>query len=741
MSAAVETQSGDHVKASDVKQRLILSRGDPSTLLLWPPNLFAFTSYILHLSGAYQLVVSPPPKEDNQPDLYHWPPKESLLQTLLDHFESISRKNLARAPWQLVHELKDELKFIPDGLLLINDRTSDQYNAWTYLVRKSALEWRQEFDRMENEAPEVWEGYRDGLTDQSPPLEPSRSVVAVPPLLRACWEVFCDIYYPVSDDDDHPAKDITTLLCNGAQPSTTVPRKDAWLAAVSLLTMHAIADDASVGWGILATKEMPVDFPRLDEVAELMVAYRKGGEAWENACNSLTAQERIDRKTNPRRDTHQTVRDSPAQRFAFKHLEECGTVATIGSRRARILPKRHNPDVGITLRSVSSNLAFHFSPIEVNWKRDEVSALAGKLGKLPDDGKRVVRDFTMLLLPFPMHIHTKDFVPVEEEAAHKAIDSRHKYGLFKYAPDPKRRGPVVDEIIRVIERAREEEETVDVIVLPELALNVKEYDGLMEFLTKDDRKSQDGKGVSVFIAGVSKDLHPEEGGFDRNNTVCYGYRTENGFKRWEQFKHHRWQLNKSQIEQYGLSRNLGVDTKWWEAINIERRHVSFVNIGDGITLCPLICEDLARQDPIADLIRQVGPSLVVTILMDGPQHKDRWSSRYAAILSEDPGSAVLALTSFGMVRRWSTRFGRMSRVVALWSDKEGSREIELESDALGILLTLKVESECEVIADGRLEMCPTSKIMLMDVIQVQPPSTFSKDEASANARSSSSATS
>src|SRR5687768_17746605 len=37
----------------------------------------------------------------------------------------------------------------------------------------------------------------------------------------------------------------------------------------------------------------------------------------------------------------------------------------------------------------------------------------------------------------------------------------------------------------------------------------------------------------------------------------------------------------------------------------------------------LICEDLARQDPIAELVRHVGPTLVVTILMDGPQLKNR----------------------------------------------------------------------------------------------------------------------
>jgi hypothetical protein len=34
--------------------------------LLWPPDLFAFTSLILSITGAYHLVVSPPRKNDGE---------------------------------------------------------------------------------------------------------------------------------------------------------------------------------------------------------------------------------------------------------------------------------------------------------------------------------------------------------------------------------------------------------------------------------------------------------------------------------------------------------------------------------------------------------------------------------------------------------------------------------------------------------------------------------------------------
>jgi hypothetical protein len=66
----------------------------------------------------------------------------------------------------------------------------------------------------------------------------------------------------------------------------------------------------------------------------------------------------------------------------------------------------------------------------------------------------------------------------------------------------------------------------------------------------------------------------------------------------------------------------------------------------------LICADLARQDPAADLIRAVGPNLLIALLMDGPQLSHRWPARYAAVPAEDPGTSVQTLTSLGMAERF-----------------------------------------------------------------------------------------
>jgi hypothetical protein len=189
-----------------------------------------------------------------------------------------------------------------------------------------------------------------------------------------------------------------------------------------------------------------------------------------------------------------------------------------------------------------------------------------------------------------------------------------------------------------------------------------------------------------------------------------------------QYKHHRWKVDRFQIENYSLGYVLSPSVKWWESIRIRQRKVTFINVGHELTICPLICEDLARQDPIADLIRTVGPSLVITILMDGPQTKERWSARYASVLSEDPGSAVITLTSAGMVDRWRRPKFNTPRYVALWNDGQGAeREIELEEDSVGVLLSLSVFGAKERSADGREESYDTNRVILGGVHQVRLP--------------------
>jgi hypothetical protein len=136
-------------------------------------------------------------------------------------------------------------------------------------------------------------------------------------------------------------------------------------------------------------------------------------------------------------------------------------------------------------------------------------------------------------------------------------------------------------------------------------------------------------------------------------------------------------------------------------MRVPRRAIEFVEVAE-LTLVSLVCEDLAQNDQIASLMRSVGPTVVLAALLDGPQLTSRWAARYASGLADDPGSAVLTLTSFGMVQRSRPHTREASRVVALWKDPaSGVREIPLEAGAQGVLLTVCMDRATRRCADGR----------------------------------------
>ena len=137
-----------------------------------------------------------------------------------------------------------------------------------------------------------------------------------------------------------------------------------------------------------------------------------------------------------------------------------------------------------------------------------------------------------------------------------------------------------------------------------------------------------------------------------------------------------------------------------------------------MTTAPLVCEDLARLDEVADLVRRIGPDLVVALLLDGPQLATRWPCRYASVIADDPGSAVLTLTPFGMAVRSRPPGMRRSRVVAHWNDAEaGPREIELARGAAAVLLSASVRSARRWTADGRCHE-DVPRLVLTDVRQM-----------------------
>ena len=164
---------------------------------------------------------------------------------------------------------------------------------------------------------------------------------------------------------------------------------------------------------------------------------------------------------------------------------------------------------------------------------------------------------------------------------------------------------------------------------------------------------------------------------------------------------------RNQVLQYRLGGRLPASHDCWERAYIGPRDINFVTLGSWLTTCVLICEDLARQEPVGEVIRAVGPNLVFALLMDGPQLRSRWSSRYASVLAEDPGSSVLALTSLGMSRRSRPREDAVadrSRTIALWRDAfYGDQEISLEPGHDACVLSLVCKTGQEFSIDGRVD--------------------------------------
>src|SRR5262249_14940005 len=155
-----------------------------------------------------------------------------------------------------------------------------------------------------------------------------------------------------------------------------------------------------------------------------------------------------------------------------------------------------------------------------------------------------------------------------------------------------------------------------------------------------------------------------------------------------QNKHHRWVLDEHQIFQYHLGGALHPQVRWWEAMDVPRRSLQFVELGEDITIASLICEDLGQIDDVAEVIRSVGPTAVVAPLLDGPQLTSRWAARYASVLADDPGTAVCTLSSFGMVHRSRPPGRECPRRFSLWKDPaRGTREIALEPGAQGVVIT------------------------------------------------------
>ncbi len=258
----------------------------------------------------------------------------------------------------------------------------------------------------------------------------------------------------------------------------------------------------------------------------------------------------------------------------------------------------------------------------------------------------------------------------------------------------------MDHVRDVFIRARRQRPEVNAVLLPEMALTPIEFFQLEKLIVEEHR--------CVLISGVGTRQTESE---RCRNEVHFSVPNYGSLK---QAKHHRWKLDRSQIDQYELS-NLEEGREWWEHIDISSRRFMFNSLGKGQVISTLICEDLARPDPVGDLIRAVAPNLIIALLMDGPQLKSRWPGHYASSLASDPGSSILSVTSIGMTLRSKPKdvHTPKSRVIALWhSGGEKPVEMEFQEGDKALIITLQATYGEEWTADGRHDKRSSGKIRL-----------------------------
>jgi hypothetical protein len=435
-----------------------------------------------------------------------------------------------------------------------------------------------------------------------------------------------------------------------------------WRMCEALLTLHAIADEACAGLGIA-----------LSRFGGKGCVYRARGR---------------------------------------ELLARTGSLARIPSHSLRVLPKVRTPPNGTSIRSFSRYACVQGPGVEAQWHKTPIR----RNGTDP-----YARHANLLLLPWPLRVRESDFRPVEGSVQRQNTEP---FGFFEFAPAEKLDLDLVD---RMIIAARDEVDSVDGVLLPESAIDESEIEDLEAVL--------DRHGVGMLTTGVRQRSTPQDLPSNWVHTAV-NPRLEKGgspsastVEQWfhiRQNKHHRWSLDERQILQYHLGGALHPHIRWWETMKVPRRTIHFVEHGDGIAIVSLVCEDLAQIDSVAEVIRSVGPTIVYAPLLDGPQISSRWSARYASVLADDPGSAVLTLTSFGMVQRSRPHGRDASPVVALLKDPvRGLREIRLESGAQGVLLTVCGSRTTRRSDDGRRPIENATEYFDVAVHQVRAGSTGS----------------
>ena len=365
-----------------------------------------------------------------------------------------------------------------------------------------------------------------------------------------------------------------------------------------------------------------------------------------------------------------------------------------------VQPKTRTPQVGCTVRSLSHHLAL-LPPIgEV--KTSLHLAISSKIAPANET------PLNLLLVPYPYRISGGCFEQGKNFGSKTGLFSLNQKWLKKATGIDVTPEEIGTFIIELIEQASEEVSQIHGVVLPECALS----EDLTRMVSKELAKRTN---LELFICG-SLGKPESRDAVVGNQVQSFIFLDHEIYRPSVQNKHHRWRLDHNQIRRYHLGHILNPDTTWWEGISIDQRECHFYVFRHGASLATLVCEDLARIDPVQTVVRAIGPNLVIVLLMDGPQLEKRWPGRYATVLADDPGSAVLTLTSLGMVRRSVMPGDTDPLEIALWKDSSGlTRELKLPSGAHALAVTLSGSWENNRTLDSRPDNYGTFQLSLSGV--------------------------
>ena len=496
-----------------------------------------------------------------------------------------------------------------------------------------------------------------------------------------------------------------------------------------VLRLLAIADEAgrSFGWAYPARPEPARSETDAIEDGPSAPHGRDANSDWAASRYSSTAARFLVSEFNDR------ILTPKAQRYlGYLPNSICSLVPP---QIACVQPKSNTPQMGCTLRALSHHLALlpGIGAAESEWVINFSNPrLAG--GPQDDPGS-----LNILVIPFPYDVRGSDFEVATTPDADQDGLFTVRQGWLRPAKGKKlSAGQMKDFVVALIDAARSEVRRIDIVVFPELALTNELAAGMARLIERHFQKQDDAAGggsnlgPDLLICGTSGDT----GGENEAMTIVMAQGLV-----WDlhQSKHHRWRIDGNQIKSYHLGHAFNPKRRYWEKIPLRERHLRFVVNRGHEVIAALVCEDLARSDPVMPLLNAVGPNLVVALLMDGPQLISRWPGRYATVLADDPGSAVLSVTSLGMVRRSRAPDKPMPgdngrRCVAIWREPDQSaQELDLPPGAHALVLALSSHPNRQVALDlrddanmgFRLELSAARGIALS-----KPPAWLERDHSS-----------